>query len=135
MPCISLVILNFIDLIHIISVCVIDLIHIISVCVIDLIHIISVCVIDLIHIISFQCVWSHCTSRRRSQSQLRNDKNIMSLHKCLENSNILIYAEDAVIYTSHKEKRTLELMLTQDMNNIANWLGKNKLIINLKRAI
>ena len=58
---------------------------------------------------------------------------INSLHKCLANSNVLLYADDAVIYTSHKEKRTLELMLTQDMNNIANWLDKNKLIINLKR--
>ena len=56
-----------------------------------------------------------------------------SLHKCLENSKVLIYADDAVIYTSHKEKRTLELMLTQDMNNIINWLDKNKLIINLKK--
>ena len=45
---------------------------------------------------------------------------INSLHKCLENSNVLLYADDAVIYTSHKGKRTLELMLTQDMNNIAN---------------
>ena len=25
-------------------------------------------------------------------------------------------------------------MLTQDMNNIANWLDKNKLIINLKKC-
>ena len=32
------------------------------------------------------------------------------------------------------KKRTLELMLTQDMNNIANWLDKNKLIINLKKG-
>ena len=59
---------------------------------------------------------------------------INSLHKYLENSNVLLYANDAVIYTSHKEKRTLELMLTQDMNNIANWLDKNKLIINLKKG-
>ena len=33
-----------------------------------------------------------------------------------------------------KKKRTLELMLTQDRNNIANWLDKNKLIINLKKG-
>ena len=59
---------------------------------------------------------------------------INSLHKCLENSNILLYADDAVIYTSHKEKRTVELMLTQDMNNTANWLDKNKRIINLKKG-
>ena len=59
---------------------------------------------------------------------------INSLHKCLENSNVLLYADDAVLYTSHKEKRTLELMFTQDMNNIANWLDKNKLIINLKKG-
>ena len=60
---------------------------------------------------------------------------INSLHQCLENSNILLYADDAVIYTSHKEKGTLELMLTHDMNSIANyWLDKNKLIINLKRV-
>ena len=57
---------------------------------------------------------------------------INSLHKCLENSNVVQYVDDAVIYTSHKEKRTLELMLTQD--NIANWLDKNKLIINLKNG-
>ena len=25
-------------------------------------------------------------------------------------------------------------MLTQDMNNIANWLDKNKLIINLRKG-
>ena len=60
--------------------------------------------------------------------------HINSLHKCLENPDVLLYANDAVIYTSHKEKRTLELMLTQDMSNTANWLDKNKLIINLKKG-
>ena len=59
---------------------------------------------------------------------------INSQHKCLESSNVLLHADDAVIYTSHKEKRTLELMLTQDMNNTANWLDKNKLIINMKKG-
>ena len=59
---------------------------------------------------------------------------INSLHQCLENSNVLLYADDALIYTSHEEKGTLELMLTQDMNNIANWLNKNKFIINLKKG-
>ena len=39
---------------------------------------------------------------------------ISSLHQCLENSNVL--------------------MLTQDMNNIGNWLDKNKLMINLKKG-
>ena len=59
---------------------------------------------------------------------------INSLRKCLENSNVLLYADDAVIYTFHKEKRTLQLMPTQDMNNIANWLHKNKLVKNLKKG-
>ena len=59
---------------------------------------------------------------------------INCLHQCLEHSNVLLYPDDAVIYTSHKEKGTLELMLTQDINNIANWLDKNKLIIDLKKS-
>ena len=52
---------------------------------------------------------------------------INSLHQYLENSNVLLYADDPVIYTFHKEKGTLELMFTQDMNNIANWLDKTNL--------
>ena len=51
---------------------------------------------------------------------------INSLHKCLENSNVLLYADDGVIYTSHKEKRTLKLMLTQDMNNICQLVGSKQ---------
>ena len=56
---------------------------------------------------------------------------INSLHQCSENSNVLLYADDAVIYTSQKEIGTLELMLAQDLNN---WLDKNKLIIHLKKG-
>ena len=44
---------------------------------------------------------------------------INSIHQCSENSTVLLYADDTVIYTSHKGKGTLELMLTQDMNNNA----------------
>ena len=45
-----------------------------------------------------------------------------------------MYADDTVIYASHKSISEVEKAWTSDMANIAEWLQDNRLIINLKKG-
>ena len=59
---------------------------------------------------------------------------INDLTKVVKECNIQMYADDTVIYVSHKNISVVEEALTTDMANIAKWLENNRLIINLKRG-
>ena len=47
---------------------------------------------------------------------------------------IQMYADDTVIYTSHRDSKVIENTLSTNMTVIRNWLDKNRLIINLKKG-
>ena len=56
------------------------------------------------------------------------------LTKVVKVCSIQMYADDTVIYVSHKSISEVEKALTTDMANIAQWLQNNRLIINLKKG-
>jgi hypothetical protein len=47
------------------------------------------------------------------------------------NSRILQYADDTVVYCPVKDVESIEAMLSQDMDLIANYFDGNETIINL----
>ena len=56
------------------------------------------------------------------------------VHKPLQSSRIITYADDTVIFTSSNNFDVIERNLNDDINNLATWFRKNELIINLKKG-
>ena len=52
----------------------------------------------------------------------------------LKHCNLLMYADDTVIYYSHKNMEQIEEKLQVDFTNITSWLEDNQLVINLKKG-
>ena len=59
---------------------------------------------------------------------------INDLHTEISECKILLYADDTVIYFSHKNVSHLETVLNQQVNKIAKWMSENHLILNLKKG-
>ena len=47
---------------------------------------------------------------------------------------ILLYADDTVVYFSHKNVSHLETILSEEVNKVAKWMSNNHLMLNLKKA-
>ena len=54
--------------------------------------------------------------------------------ECLQAANIILYADDAIIYFYHKSINTIQETLDAELNNIKNFFKDNELIINLKKG-
>ena len=59
---------------------------------------------------------------------------INDLTKIFDGCTVQMYADDTVIYTSHRDIKVIENTLSANMTVIKNWLDKNRLIINLKKG-
>ena len=51
--------------------------------------------------------------------------------KCLNHSNVTIYADDTTKDISHKSIDVIEQKLHEDLSNSMQWMGRNKLTMNL----
>ena len=60
--------------------------------------------------------------------------HINDLVKAVKNCQVLMYADDTVIYTSSQSITEIERALTNEMENISKWLDNNRLVINLKKG-
>ena len=58
---------------------------------------------------------------------------IDDLSKVLKHSNVVMYADDTVLYFSHKDIKNIEAALSEDLDAVAQWLQRNQLVINLKK--
>ena len=52
----------------------------------------------------------------------------------LNHCEIILYADDVVIYCAHKNCDNIASQLNADIDQVAQWLVKNKLVVNLKRT-
>ena len=52
----------------------------------------------------------------------------------LKHCNFLMYADDTVIYYTHKIMEQIEEKLQVDFTNITSWLEDNQIVINLKKG-
>ena len=59
---------------------------------------------------------------------------INDITSMVEKVDILLYADDTVIFTSHKSAKTIEDYLNSDLEKIATWFNQNNLVINLKKG-
>ena len=60
--------------------------------------------------------------------------HINDLVKAVKGCQVLMYADDTVIYTASQSITEIERALTIEMENISKWLDKNRLVINLKKG-
>ena len=54
--------------------------------------------------------------------------------ECVQNAEIIKYADDTVLFFPAKDLRTIEVNLSHDIERIATWFEENELIINLKKG-
>ena len=59
---------------------------------------------------------------------------VNDLHHTLQKSNLLMYADDTVVYYSAKSSKEVEKVLNAEIQKIANWMNTNCLILNLKKG-
>ena len=59
---------------------------------------------------------------------------INDIHLTLNSSNVLLYADDTVIYYENKSASVVESVLNTEVGYIAKWFDKNNLILNLKKG-
>ena len=52
----------------------------------------------------------------------------------MQNYQILLYADDTVVYTSDKSCEAIESNLNSELTNLARWFSNNKLVLNLKKG-
>ena len=59
---------------------------------------------------------------------------INDMHNYIHKCNLILYADDAVLYFSSKETGEIESTLNEELSLIHSWLIDNHLIINLKKG-
>ena len=59
---------------------------------------------------------------------------INDLPSCLQFSEVVMYADDTVIYFSCNSISETEMKLSLDLANVSHWLKENKLFLNLKKT-
>lgn len=62
---------------------------------------------------------------------------LLYINDISSSSNILkfhLFADDTSIFYSHKETRTLEKNINDELKNVSNWLIANKLSLNVKKS-
>ena len=56
------------------------------------------------------------------------------VNDCIENSEIMMYAVDTVLFLSGTSITEIEQQLSHDVMHLADWLEENELIVNLKKG-
>ena len=59
---------------------------------------------------------------------------VNDIEPILRHCNLLMYADDTVLYCASKNINAIENMLNEDANLIAKWFDENNLIFNLKKG-
>ena len=52
----------------------------------------------------------------------------------IEHCNIILYADDCVLYTSHRKSTVVQAILQSDASKLANWCNINLLSINVRKT-
>ena len=47
---------------------------------------------------------------------------------------MIMYANDTVLYYSHKDMKKIKKVLSQDLCTVSKWLQENELVLNLKKG-
>ena len=59
---------------------------------------------------------------------------INDLPSCIQFSNIIMCADETVVYLSSPSTSEIELKLNLDLANLPQWLYYNKLVLNMKKT-
>ena len=56
------------------------------------------------------------------------------LHRCLENSSSILFADDTTIYDQNKDLKFLKWNLEQELSKVVDWFHANKLTLNVDKT-
>ena len=56
------------------------------------------------------------------------------LPSLLKSCKMIMYANDTVLYYSHKDMKKIKKVLSQDLCTVSKWLQENELVLNLKKG-
>ena len=59
---------------------------------------------------------------------------INDFQNCLENSNLIMYADDTNVFIKEKNINTLYARAQNELINISKWLSANKLTLNINKV-
>ena len=59
---------------------------------------------------------------------------INDMYLLLNESKIILYADDTVVYYAHKDSAVIQHIINNEANKIHQWLRDNNLFINLKKG-
>ena len=59
---------------------------------------------------------------------------INDLSDYIVQTSVILYADDTVLYVSHKSEEKIENNLNQDVQNLLSYFRENELVINLKKV-
>ena len=59
---------------------------------------------------------------------------INDLVDCVKSCQVQLYADDTVLYFSHSSTEKIEAALNSDLENVNNWMNRNKLTVNCKKT-
>ena len=59
---------------------------------------------------------------------------INDFQNCLENSNLIMYADDTYVFIKEKNINTLYARAQNELINISKWLSANKLTLNINKT-
>ena len=59
---------------------------------------------------------------------------INDLPSCINFSNVIMHADDTVIFFSSAQLMKVELKLNMQLTSLSEWLCGNKLLLNLKKT-
>ena len=59
-----------------------------------------------------------------------NDIHLLPLY-----SKIILFADDATIFNSHKSNRYLQYMIEHDLHLMQSWFNANKLSLNIRKTV
>ena len=59
---------------------------------------------------------------------------INDIHIPLTDANIMLYADDTVLYCAGESSKEIKQILNNELQKVADWLDENNLFINLKKV-
>ena len=66
--------------------------------------------------------WAHCYS------------SLLLIYQNVTQCKIVLYADDTALFYAHKDVKTIEIVLQQDLHALNNWFSRNVLLVNCTKT-
>ena len=88
----------------------------------SLVHEINI-ILQIVHV--FFCLWLFQEKQNNHNNDIAESSDILKFY---------LFADDTAIFLSHKDPKTLETIMNQELIKVSSWLIANKLSLNVKKS-